>query len=334
MSFIDLDKWPRSEFLPSHRSASDVFWENKSSLTRHRDTYPFIDPLRFRNSLWRKVVVVTLAHRGIGRTTANAFAAAGASVVVVGPSAQALQPVMIEIREKYGTPTLALTADYLDPAAPGNIVYLAEKHLGPVDILINISPPAYMRPFAQEQDMTDWWTMMERTVRAPVALINAVLPSMIARHTGTIITITSIAGVLNLPFMSSEGVSKAAILKFHQHLHLETQPKGITSFAVNPGLIPSHLHDPEDTINLRPEDFVKEPRMKSEITDRASEIEWDAAGLASGTFVALCADPRARVLSGMYINAGRDLGEMITMVERDPERVESERLYTMKVDEF
>lgn len=134
--------------------------------------------------------------------------------------------------------------------------------------------------------------------------------------------------------MSAEGVSKAAILKFHQHLHVETQPKGVTSFAVNPGLIPSHLHDPDDNIVMRPEDFASEPRMKTDITDRAREIEWDAAGLASGTFVALCADPRAKILSGMFVNSERDLGEMIAAVERDPGRIERERLYTLKVDEL
>lgn len=134
--------------------------------------------------------------------------------------------------------------------------------------------------------------------------------------------------------MSSEGVSKAAILKFHQHLHLETHSKGVTSFAVNPGLVPSHLHDPDDNIIMRPEDFASEPRMRTDITDRAGEVEWDAAGLASGTFVALCADPRARVLSGLFINSERDLGEMIAAVEQDPGRIDRERLYNLKVDEL
>jgi NAD(P)-dependent dehydrogenase (short-subunit alcohol dehydrogenase family) len=134
--------------------------------------------------------------------------------------------------------------------------------------------------------------------------------------------------------MSAEGVTKAAILKFHEHLHAETHPKGVTSFAVNPGLIPSHLHDPDDNRVIRPEDFASEPRMRTDLVSRACEIEWDAAGLASGTFVALCADPRAKILSGMFINSERDLGEMIAAVETDPGRVERERLYTLKVDEF
>ena len=321
--------------FPSDESQLEHEWDNRATLTKRRDTYPFIDPFRFKNRLKGKVVVVTLAHRGMGRATACDFAAAGAAVVCIGPTAQSLESVLREIREKHGTPTLALTANLVDPNAPPHIVKLVEQHLGPVDILINISPPSYLRPFAQEQDiMTDWWRCMERNVRAPVALIHAVLPSMIARHTGTIISTTSVTGVVNVPFMSVQGVSKSALLKFHQQLDLEVREKGVTIFAVHPGLIPSHLHDPDDGVVMNPADFEKEPRMRTELTDRVGEMDWAAAGLASGTFVALCADPRAKCLSGLYINAERDLGEVIGEVERDRARVERERLYVLKVDEI
>jgi hypothetical protein len=66
--------------LPAPIPNPQVVWENKASLTRHRDTYPFIDPYRFQNTLREKVAIVTLAHRGIGKATALAFAQAGASV--------------------------------------------------------------------------------------------------------------------------------------------------------------------------------------------------------------------------------------------------------------
>lgn len=49
-------------------------WENKASLTKHHDTYSFIDPYRFKKSMSGKVVLITQAHRGIGRSTAIAFA--------------------------------------------------------------------------------------------------------------------------------------------------------------------------------------------------------------------------------------------------------------------
>lgn len=48
--------------------------ENRATLTKHRDTYSFIDPYRFKNKLRGKVVLITQAHRGIGRSTAVAFA--------------------------------------------------------------------------------------------------------------------------------------------------------------------------------------------------------------------------------------------------------------------
>ena len=66
-----------SDFLgPSieYSSPTPQILENKSSLTRHRDTYSFIDPYRFSNTLIGKVVLITQAHRGIGRSTAVAFA--------------------------------------------------------------------------------------------------------------------------------------------------------------------------------------------------------------------------------------------------------------------
>lgn len=77
------------------------------------------------------------------------------------------------------------------------------------------------------------------------------------------------------------------MLKFHHQLDLEVRPKGIHSFAVNPGLIPSHLHDPEDPVVMRPEDFEMEPRMRTEFVESLPNVQFDASGLATGTFVSI-----------------------------------------------
>jgi NAD(P)-dependent dehydrogenase (short-subunit alcohol dehydrogenase family) len=278
---------------------------------------------------------VTLAHRGIGKATAITFAQVGASVCCIGPTAQLLEPVLRDIKAKYNTPTLALTADIIDPKAPGHIVTLVERHLGPIDILINITAASYFRPFVQEQNLTqDWWASVEQNLRGPVALTHAVLPSMIARNTGTIISTTAATGILQLPFSSSQGVAHSGLLKFHHILDLEVRSKGVFSYAVNPGPIPSYIHDPQAPFNEDPLGLSTETKFQMEMASKASEFEWASAGLASGTFVALCADPRARVLSGLYVNAERDLEEVIREVEHDRLRVEQERLYVLKVEEF
>lgn len=75
--------------------------------------------------------------------------------------------------------------------------------------------------------------------------------------------------------------------------------------------------------------------MQSKMASLASEMEWAAAGLASGTFLALCADERTRVLSGLYVNAERDLEEVVARMEKDKGRkVERDRLYRLKIDEY
>ncbi|PMD43607.1 NAD(P)-binding protein, partial [Hyaloscypha variabilis F] len=289
-SFTPFNFVPDPPDLPPPMTNPRIVWENKATLTRHRDTYSFIDPYRFKNKLREKVAVVTLAHRGIGKATAIAFAQAGASVCCIGPSAQSLEPVLRDIKEKYNTPTLALTADLVEPDAPAHIVTLVEKHLGPIDFLINITSASYLRSFVREQDiMQDFWPSIEQNLRAPIALTHAVLPSMIARNTGVIISTTSIPGVLQFPFASCHGVAHSGLLKFHHHLDLEVRSKGIFSYAVNPGPIPSYIHDPDGKFNDDPYGFSKEP-WRMELASKASEMEWASVGLASGTFVALCTE--------------------------------------------
>ncbi|CAL3965814.1 hypothetical protein PZA11_002666 [Diplocarpon coronariae] len=310
--------------------------ENQATLTKHRDTYSFIDPYRFKNKLSGKVVLITQAHRGIGRSSAVAFAQAGASVCCVGPSAESLEPLLREIKEKFNTPTLALTANLLVPNAPAEVVRLVEQHRGPVDILINVPPATYIRPFETEPDiMKDWWPTMESSVRVPVALIHAVLPSMIGRGSGTIISTTLISGVIEVPWVSAHGSASAALIKFHHQLHVETAKKGILSFAVHPGVIPSHLHDPSISFMEQPEYLGQDPELRKVIMELASRMEWCSAGLASGTFLTLCAEPRAKILSGLYVNAERDLDETIKKMEQDwADEVKTDRLYLLKVDEY
>jgi len=310
--------------------------DNHATLTKHRDTYSFIDPYRFKNKLRGKVVLITQAHRGIGRSTAIAFAQAGASVCCVGPNADSLEPLLRVIKEKYGTPTLALTADLVAPNAAPQIVKLVEQYRGPVDILINITPASYARPIDQEPDiMKDWWPSMEACLRVPLELIHAVLPSMIERGQGTIISTTMLGAVIQAPYLSAHGTAAAALLKFHHHLHSETSSKGIVSFPVHPGLVPSHLHDPNMPFHGQPEYIGQEPEFRSKFVKIAGDMEWSSAGLASGTFLALCADPRAKILSGLYVNAERDLGEVIMKMEADwGEKVREDRLYLLKVDEY
>jgi NAD(P)-dependent dehydrogenase (short-subunit alcohol dehydrogenase family) len=313
---------------------------NDTTLTRRWDTYPFIDPQRFRHTLRGQVVLITNAARGIGRASALDFASAGATLVLTARDIIKLHPVLSEIKERYQTPAYALQADFTDPDVPLQLVQNVTKSLGGIDVLLNITHGGPISSFEIETDfLKNWWSSVELELRAPIALIHAVVKQMTARGRGTIITTTKPTAFLDVPFTSADSASSAAMIRFHQSLAYEVKPKGVVCFAVYAGMVASHLYDPEQPIPPL-EHREKDPRIEADfaaiIADRlGKQPQWCGAGLSSGTFLALAADPRTRCLSGMYINAETDLGEVVADAELGLEsRTVKERLYKVNLAEL
>jgi NAD(P)-dependent dehydrogenase (short-subunit alcohol dehydrogenase family) len=312
-------------------------WMNRSTLTRRRDTYPFIDPFRFQNTLTRRIVLITNANRGVGRASALDFANAGATIVCTARTGEQLLPLLKELRSKYSRQAYAIPADLSDPTVPVRLVQHIQQNIGPIDILLNITGGKGPHSFLHTENFQeDWWQALELNLRAPIALIHAVLPSMIARGTGTIISTTFKSGITSVPFTTADSTSQCAIIRFHHGLDDEVRPKGVYSYVVHPGLVASHMHDPQVKIDNR--HFTLEPRLQSEMLEPVRTIEpndWCSARLASGTFLALSADPRATVLSGLYLDAERDLGELIEEAEKgDESKIRKDGLYVVKVEEL
>jgi short-subunit dehydrogenase len=257
--------------------------------------------------------------------------------VCTARTAQQLQPLLSEIKTRYNTPSHSLPVDLGDPTTPPRLIQHIEQTISPISILLNITLGQTLTSFPHISNfLTDWWASLETNLHTPIALIHAMLPYMLARSHSTIISTTFLSSAKHIPFTTSSLVTQSAIIHFHHGLNDEVLPKGIYSYIVHPGLIASHLHDPEAKVDSS--HFALEPRMQSEITSRIEEAmqdRWCGAGLANGTFVCLAAEPRARCLSGLYLDAERDLGELIEEVEKGSEgRVEREALYVLKVDEL
>jgi 3-oxoacyl-[acyl-carrier protein] reductase len=146
-------------------------------------------------SLRDKVVLVTGASRGIGAAVASAAAAKGARVALIARTEDDLKTVLA----KLGDRGAFATADVADPAALGSAIGSLEGELGPIDVLVANAGIGAYGPFADiEPDE------LERLVRVNVLgtmyVIRAVLPGMIARRRGHIVTIGSIAGRIGSPF--------------------------------------------------------------------------------------------------------------------------------------
>ncbi|KAK3046543.1 hypothetical protein LTR09_011998 [Extremus antarcticus] len=304
----------------------------KSTLPTQYDIYPFIEPSRFIGKLKGTVAVVTGAGRGIGRAAALAFASSGASVACVARRHDDLEAVVAEIKQKHGSAAMAVVADISAPDSPKRIIEDVEKILGPIDILLNCAGMTRFGTLVAEPDFNTWWRLLEVNLRGPVALIHAVLPSMIARKTGVVMTVTSTSGSQDIPFNTAYATSKAAVIKFHQDLSVEIERHGILSFSVHPGTVATDLGQVSSAINM---DSVKEEPGMQEMLEAFQNLKYQTTELAANSFVALCADERCKTMNGRYIDSEQDLGEVIKEAEKGGKgRVIIERLYHLKVDEL
>ncbi|KAG0647400.1 Short chain dehydrogenase mpl6 [Hyphodiscus hymeniophilus] len=291
-----------------------------TGITINHDTYDFIAPSKFFGSLKGKVVVITGASRGIGRSTALSFAAAGAHVAALARTKPDLGSLVAEIKSKYSVPAVALTFDALSSDLSSTIATV-EKELGPIDILVNNAGTTRIAKFVEDKDLDAWWKVFELNVKAPVALIHAVLPSFLSRGSGMTITIGSCASELPLPFMSAYVASKAAIQKAVQILDMELREKGIFNYLIHPGTIKTSLGEQEGVI-LGPE-------MQA-MTDSFAPYMVDTLELAADSLVALAAysdKGEATFLSGRYWDVQEDLGQIL----EKKQEIEERSLYVLKI---
>ena len=224
---------------------------------------------------------------------------------------------------------MAIAIDVSDPSAPMKIVDRTEKALGPVDVLLNSAGITRVGLFHAETDLNTWWRVQEINVRGSVALCHAVLPDMIRRKTGVVMSVSSLVGAQDYPFVTAYGVSKAALTKFHQTLALEVAKYGVLSFSVHPGAVDTEFHDAEAAVQPG---VLEEPEAK-EMFEWYMGMKKQSPRLMGDVCVALCCEDRCRVLNGRYVDCEVSLESVVEEMEQDGGvRMEKENLYRLKVD--
>ena len=307
----------------------NLYRNPRSSVTYHQDTYDYISPTKYRDSLKGKVVLITGAGRGIGRATALAFAAAGASVACMARTHLDIENVVKEIEQKGYPRALAIMGDVTDPEAPGRVVKEIEATLGPVDVLVNNAGISRVSDIEHEKDMFKAWEVIEVNLRGPMALIHAVLPTMISRQTGCIINVVSVLATISLPYFSAYSSAKVGLIRATHIMDMEFRPHGIYSYAVHPCMCADTTLG-QGALNL--DAYVEVDGLRQFMSDFLPSMK-DTLALPADTFVALAADSDAKFMSGRYLDVTQDLGEILDEARKGPEgRIEKEGLYTLKID--
>jgi NAD(P)-dependent dehydrogenase (short-subunit alcohol dehydrogenase family) len=185
------------------------------------------------------VAIVTGAGRGIGRATALELGRMGAAVVVAELDKAGAERTAEEVRA-LGRPALALPTDVTSRAALAAMVDRAVAELGQIDVLVN---NAGIYRAAATLDVTEehWDAVMDINARAVFFASQAVLPAMIARKRGAIVSLASLAGKIgsrtNLPY----NASKAAVISITKSLALAHAADGIRVNCVCPGFVETDM---------------------------------------------------------------------------------------------
>ena len=187
-----------------------------------------------------QVALITGGGRGLGRAFAQALAAAGAAVVITARSKDQVQETAHLIMTTGGQ-ALAIPGDVTDAPTVAQVVHATTQHFGAIDILVNNAGVITPLGPIWEVDPTEWWHTLDINVRGAFLYAHAVLPSMIARHRGRIINITSPGGWSAVPHGSAYSVSKAALSYLTACLAGETQPYGVTVFSYAPEFVRSAM---------------------------------------------------------------------------------------------
>ncbi|MBA3056673.1 MAG: SDR family NAD(P)-dependent oxidoreductase [Gammaproteobacteria bacterium] len=184
---------------------------------------------------WRgKTVWIVGASSGIGEATAAALHALGARVIVSARQAQALDGF---VQRHPGSQALALDATYRPAVQLAAAQLLAQ---GPLDCVMYCAGH-YSAMRADALDLQDMLRHLEVNYIGALHVLDAVLPAMLARGTGHISLVGSVAGYRGLPQSLAYGPTKAALINLAETLYQDLRPRGIGVSLINPGFVQTPL---------------------------------------------------------------------------------------------
>ena len=238
-------------------------------------------------SLEGKVALVTGASRGIGRSIAIGFAEAGADVAVAARTESDLETLAKEI-DTIGRKAIVVPTDVRDRASIQAMIDRTVEELGRLDILVNnaggsnfMAPVVTLRP-------EGWDKLRTLNLDSVFHATQIGAQAMLASGGGSIIQISSVAGIQGAQGLSPYSASKAGVIMFSQAIAKELAGSNVRVNSIAPGWIDTPLNEwmTSDEGTLREaEKMIPMGRLGTaeEIVGAAIYLASDAASFVTGT---------------------------------------------------
>ena len=248
----------------------DYAWRLWDYWERHLDPDLFVDR-SLKGKVKGKVVLITGGSSGIGLSTAQRVAEAGATTIIVARGEEELFKAR-DAMKKGGGKVFAYTADLADMASCDALVSQVLADHGHVDILINNAGRSIRRSIEASYDrFHDFERTMQLNYFGSIRLIMGFMPTMTQRRKGHVINISSIGVLANSPRFSAYVASKAALDAFSRCAQGELSGKGISFTTINmplvktPMIAPTKMYDsvptlsPEEAADLLVKAIIEKP---------------------------------------------------------------------------
>lgn len=252
----------------------------------------------------RRVAAITGAAQGIGRRTAEVLAARGYGLALID-----IQPV-----SGFGGDAIAVTGDVSSEADVQRIAGTVLGHFGQTDVLVNNAGISFIRP-AEETGADEWRRVLEVNLTGPFLLCRAFGKAMLARGSGAIVNVASVAGLAGIADRAAYNASKHGLIGLTRTLAAEWGGRGVRSNAVCPGWVKTEMDvadqaggsysdaDIENRVPMarfaRPDDiaeaiaFLADPALSGFVN--GMELRVDGGWLADGSWDSLRVRHRNKV---------------------------------------
>ena len=189
----------------------------------------------------KETALITGATSGIGRETARLFGAKGIRLVLCGRRQDRLSELEKELSSM--TDVYTLNFDVRDREAVEEAINSLPEEFSDISILINNAGNAHGLDPVDKGNVDDWDAMIDINVKGLLYVTRAIVPAMVEKNQGHIISIGSTAGKEVYPRGNVYCASKHAVDAINQGMRIDLNAHGIRVGAVNPGLVETEFSD-------------------------------------------------------------------------------------------